>query len=182
MIIKKFNEINSASKKYKIYLAGPDVFRKNAIKSLSELKRVAKRYGHEGLAPLDNILEIEEDQKFTPKHATMIFDANVQLIEDCDVIIANIEPFRGPSVDDGTAWEIGYGFAKNKIIYGYSELSDKSLEEITKMMFDMSKQKKYTEIEKMGHSTNLMIVDSIKASGGKVFKTFEECLIHLSGR
>ena len=176
----KGTEVKKSQGYSKIYLAGPDVFRSNAISRLNSLKRFAERYGHRGLAPLDNVLNIADSEKGTPKHATLIFEANVDLIEECDVIIANLEPFRGPSIDDGTAWEIGYGYARGKKIYGYSALSDKSLEEITKMMFDMSKQTKYPNIEKMGHSVNLMIQDSIVASGGKIFKTFEECLIDLN--
>lgn len=193
MKIKKFNEeldipvsgikgnlSLKSEKNYKIYLAGPDVFRRNALSRFVSLKRFANRYGHEGLAPLDNMLIISDDDKFTPVHSKLIFEANLELIHKCDVIIANLDPFRGPGVDDGTAWEIGYGYSLDKVIYGYSDLSDKSLGDITNMMFDMSKQKKYTEIEKMGHSVNLMIADSIKASGGKIFKTFEECLIDLN--
>jgi len=43
------------------------------------------------------------------------------------------------------------------------------------------KQKeKYPEYEIMGNPVNLMIADSIKGSGGKIFKTFEMCLIDLN--
>jgi nucleoside 2-deoxyribosyltransferase len=192
MKILKFNEelqiprsgirgdVVKSTTSYKIYLAGPDVFRANAISRLNSLKRMSGRYGHEGLAPLDNMLIISDDQKNTPAHSKIIFEANVDLIERCDVIVANLEPFRGPGVDDGTAWEIGYGYAKGKKIWGYSQLSDKTLVDITKMMFDMTKQKRYPEIENMGNTTNLMIIDSIKASGGNIFKTFEECLIDIN--
>ena len=164
----------------KIYLAGPDVFRKNALSRLNRLREFAKRYGHEGLMPLDNTINIEEKDMHTQKHSGLIFLANVNLIDECDVIIANIEPFRGPSVDDGTAWEIGYGYAKGKKIWGYSQFSDLSLKEITDMMFDMSRQKKFPMYEMMGNPVNLMIADSIKSSGGKIFATFEECLVDLN--
>jgi len=173
-------EVSKSKISKKIYLAGPDVFRKNAISRLNSLKRFATKYGHEGIAPLDNIIPIEDELKNTQAHSKLIFEANVQLIKDCDIIIANLEPFRGPSIDDGTAWEIGYGFALNKTIYGYSEFSDMSLKDITDMMFDLSKQKKYPEYEIMGNPVNLMIADSIKGSGGKIFKTFEMCLMDLN--
>lgn len=165
----------------KIYLAGPDVFRNEAIKYLNGLKLLSKKHGHIGLAPLDNTIQIPEEMLFSQEHGTEIFQANVELIEECDVIIANIEPFRGAGVDDGTAWEIGYGYAKGKKIYGYSEFSDMSLSEITELMFDIKKQSKFSIIESFGKNTaNLMIVDSIRKSGGNIFKTFEECLVDLN--
>lgn len=172
----------------KIYLAGPDVFRENAIEHLNGLKELCKQYGFEGLAPLDNVIDIPDKDKFTPKHSNLIFKANFDLIKQCDVIIANIVPFRGACIDDGTAWEIGCGFAFDKKIYGYSHLHDKSLERITQDLWDMNDYygvhngygNEYPIVENFGNGVNLMICDSIKDSGGLICKTFEDCLIELS--
>ena len=109
-----------------------------------------------------------------------IFEANVSLINVCDIIIANILPFRGACADDGTAWEIGYGFALNKIIYGYTEFNNFSVKAITNIMFELQRQDEFTEVENFGNTVNLMLADSIKKSGGKIFKTFEECLFDLN--
>ena len=38
----------------------------------------------------------------------------------CDLIIANMTSFRGPSMDVGTAFEIGYMTAQGKPVWGYS--------------------------------------------------------------
>lgn len=164
----------------KIYLAGPDVFRNNAIEHLDGLKQLCKNHGFTGLAPLDNVLEIEDKDKFTPKHSNLIFKANVDLIRECDVIIANILPFRGVCIDDGTAWEIGCGYALGKKIYGYSPLFTKTLVEITKKAPYNLVDKDYPIIEDFGNGVNLMICDSISNSGGGIFETFEDCLEHLS--
>ncbi len=162
----------------KIYLAGPDVFRENAIEHLNGLKELCKQYKFEGLAPLDNVIEIPECDKFTPKHSNLIFKANFDLIKECDVIIANIVPFRGACIDDGTAWEIGCGFAFGKKIYGYSELYTRTLVDITDRyrgsMGDYDDE--YVIIENFGNGVNLMICDSIKESGGEICETFEDCL------
>lgn len=168
----------------KIYLAGPDVFRENAIEHLNGLKELCKQYKFEGLAPLDNVIEIPECDKFTPKHSNLIFKANFDLIKECDVIIANIVPFRGACIDDGTAWEIGCGFAFGKKIYGYSKLCNKSLVEITKDLWDMNDYHgdrngygtEFSIVENFGNGVNLMICDSIKESGGEICETFEDCL------
>jgi nucleoside 2-deoxyribosyltransferase len=38
----------------------------------------------------------------------------------CDGIIANMTPFRGPSMDAGTAYEMGVAAALNKVVIAYS--------------------------------------------------------------
>lgn len=37
-------------------------------------------------------------------------------IDECTMIVANL---NGITTDDGTAWELGYGFAKGKFAIGY---------------------------------------------------------------
>lgn len=163
----------------KIYLAGPDVFRKNAVEHLNNLKEICSKYGFIGLAPLDNVIEIPEEDRFSPIHSQLIFKANVDLIRECDVIISNILPFRGACVDDGTAWELGFGYALGKRLYGYSEYKKLSLMGITAFMFNKDKQPQFTEVENFRNTANLMIVDSIKELGGEIYETFEECVSSL---
>ena len=171
----------------KIYLAGPDVFRENAIEHFDGLKELCKGYGFEGLAPLDNTIDVKKKDKFTNKNSNLIFKANFDLIKKCDIIIANIEPFRGACIDDGTAWEIGCGFALGKKIYGYSKYntSNYSLLDVTRDFWDLEDHSdgglcsEYPLVEDFGNTVNLMICDSIKDSGGSIYKTFELCLADL---
>lgn len=101
----------------RIYLAGPDVFRPDAIEHGERLKSLCVQYGHEGLYPMDNKL---------PSHlkgreaAEWIYGADLAQLDKADVIIANVIPFRGPSCDVGTAVEIGYAVAQGKPVYLYS--------------------------------------------------------------
>jgi nucleoside 2-deoxyribosyltransferase len=166
----------------KIYLAGPDVFRQDAIKYFEELKAICHKYGFVGCAPLDNTIEIPAYKLGTQDHSRAIFLANVNLIKECDVILANIEPFRGACIDDGTAWEIGCGYALGKKIWGYSSLSNLSLKAVTNIMFDINRQEEYPIVEDFNNPVNLMISDSIKKSGGDIFKTVEECLVDMTDK
>ena len=101
-----------SGKSYNIYLAGPNVFKKDAIEDLNQMKQISKKYNQIGNAPIDNEVDFAKVDA-----ATRIFHGNVEMMDSCDVIIANLEPFRGPNVDDGTAFELGYGYSKNKIMY-----------------------------------------------------------------
>lgn len=44
-----------------------------------------------------------------------IFDNDRGAIDDCDIVVANL---NGIITDDGTAWELGYAFAKGKYLVG----------------------------------------------------------------
>lgn len=102
---------------FRIYLAGPDVFFPEPLAVARAHRAVLARYGLEGVFPLDN-----EIVATTPRAmAREIFAANCRLIETSDGMIANMMPFRGPSTDVGTAWEIGYAHALKKPVVGYAE-------------------------------------------------------------
>jgi nucleoside 2-deoxyribosyltransferase len=103
----------------KIYLAGPDVFEPNALARGEELKNLCKKHGAQGLFPLDNSIQSAEIGSIA--HARAIRDANMVLIESCDAILANMTPFRGPSMDVGTAYEMGAGAALGKVVVGYTK-------------------------------------------------------------
>jgi len=67
---------------------------------------------------MDN--ELGDEEHGSISEAAYIRTANMNLIKSCDAIIANMEPFRGPSMDVGTAYEMGVGAALGKIVVGYS--------------------------------------------------------------
>jgi nucleoside 2-deoxyribosyltransferase len=108
--------MNKDYQKPRVYLAGPGVFRPDAKAFGETLKNKCERAGLVGCFPLDN--EIKAD---TPRQqAALIYRANVNLIHSVHAIIADISPFRGPNMDPGTAWEIGYGIARGLPIYAWT--------------------------------------------------------------
>jgi len=102
-------------KKLKIYIAGPDVFELDAKKIGRRLCLLCEDYGFLGFYPLDNEIQASAPNKM----AKDIFCANKKMIDDCDIVIANLNPFRGKEADSGTVWEVGYAVALGKQVYGY---------------------------------------------------------------
>ena len=45
-------------------------------------------------------------------------------MDGVDLVIANMTPFRGPSMDVGTAVELGYSFARGLPVFGYTNIVD----------------------------------------------------------
>lgn len=127
----------------KIYIAGPDVFCENAIEIGKKHKEECEKFGFEGLYPLDNICSTSKE----------IADGNFGLIDKCDVVIANMNPFRGKEPDSGTCCEIGYAIAKGKRVICY--MSD------TRSMVDKygTVDENGMAIEDFGHPLNLMIAE-----------------------
>lgn len=101
----------------KIYLAGFEVFELNAVEILNNHKQLCTEYGFTGLIPFDTNVDFTQSEDSVRKD---IFNENIKLISDCDIIIANMNTFRGGEVDSGTVFELGYAKALNKEIYFYS--------------------------------------------------------------
>jgi len=160
-----------------IYLAGPDVFRADPFIYFEQIKELCFKYGFFGLSPFDN--EDFDGELFSKNHSKSIFLSNISLIKTCDIVIANLIPFRGACVDDGTAWEIAYAYSSHKIIYGYTPYVSLTLPEITKQIPKMSDE--FPHIESFANNVvNLMLQESIELSGGKILNSFEDCLIDLN--
>ena len=100
----------------KVYLAGPDVFKPNAKQIGKDLVKCLADNDLEGLYPLDNEIEFSGDRYQDGK---TIFKANIQMIQQADAVLANLEPFRGPSADVGTVWECAYALGLGKIVVCY---------------------------------------------------------------
>ncbi|RKP58529.1 nucleoside 2-deoxyribosyltransferase [Pararobbsia silviterrae] len=99
-----------------IYLAGFDVFRADAVERGAELKRLCARYGFEGLYPLDNALPAGLAGSAA---AHWIYEQNIALIRDADLVLANLNLFRGYEPDSGTAFEVGFAIALDKPVWAY---------------------------------------------------------------
>lgn len=167
----------------KIYLAGPDVFRENALKHFDNVKKLCLKYGFEGLSPFDN--NSFDGELFSKEHSKYCFLGNVDLINKCDIVLLNLDLFRGACIDDGTAFEAGCGYAKGKLLYGYTPFSNITHVESTVLMTERCniyiKYSTFPIIESfVGNSVNLMLQESIELSGGKILRGLEDCLIDIS--
>lgn len=113
----------------KIYIAGPDVFELDSIKIGQEYKQICEKYNYIGLYPLDNEINFDQNPQ---KTAHDIFQANIDLIKKADIVIANLNAFRGKEADSGTIWECGYAYALGKEVYGYMDETKSYIENFSK--------------------------------------------------
>ncbi len=158
----------------KIYLAGPDVFETDAIAQGKQLKILCQKYGFEGLFPLDNEIAGGATLYETAK---TIREANIKLIETCDIVMANLNPFRGLEPDSGTVYEVGYAAALGKKVYAYASDLRPMVERVREKQMlseDAELCQEGKIIEDFGLSHNLMMLDLVVASSA------EQCLAHIA--
>ncbi len=98
-----------------IYLAGPDVFLPDAVGIGRRKAGICARHGLTGLYPLDNTVDLAASSA-----SLDIFKGNEAMMDAADAIIANLTPFRGPSADAGTVYELGYMAGRGKLLFAYS--------------------------------------------------------------
>ena len=150
----------------KIYLAGPDVFLPDPLKIAEAKKKICANYGFTGIFPLDNVLDLSNLSLF--ESGVKIYQNNTKLMDNCDLIVANMTPFRGPSMDVGTAFELGYMAAQGKPIFAYTNDDRLYSDRVTKIKPDLDANGMSIELFQM--HDNLMSEGAIVTSGG-VLKT-----------
>src|SRR5262245_15248203 len=156
----------------RIYLAGPEVFLPNARVIGMEKCRLAAEAGLEGAFPLDAQLDL--DRLPADEQAQRISRANEDLMRSCDGLIANLTPFRGVSMDAGTAFEVGFMQALGRPLAGYTNVAADYAERARTFRArgptGMDSDRPDLEIEDFGLAENLMIEVAILSSGGRVVR------------
>lgn len=111
--------IEATAQRKRVYLAGFDVFRTSAVEHGKTLSALCAGVGFEGLYPLDNVVPADLRGHDL---ARWIYHANIDLIRTADIVMANVDDFRGPGEpDSGTAFEIGFAIALGKDVWGYTQ-------------------------------------------------------------
>ena len=101
----------------RIYLAGPEVFYPDPLSRIAYMKSILSDLGLEGLFPIDGQLNLQNME--SREIAETIYLANVDLLRSADGVLASMTPFRGPSMDVGTGWEMGFAAATRIPVIGY---------------------------------------------------------------
>ena len=92
----------------KIYLAGP-FFNDQERQIIEKVRDILRSGGHEVFVPMEHFIP---DGETLPNAVwgKKVFDMDVEAINNCDIVYA---VYHGHYSDSGTAWEIGYAYAKS---------------------------------------------------------------------
>lgn len=159
-----------------IYLAGPEVFHPEAHAIGAAKRALCAAHGFHGLFPLAENEAATDD-------AVAIYLRNLARMHAADAVIANLTPFRGPSADPGTVFELGWMIGRGKRALGYTnDLRDLAPRVAPDGM----------AVEQFGLADNLMIACGLGEGGFPLLRVagtdpwrdltgFEQCLLLLSG-
>lgn len=112
----------------RIYLAGPDLFFRDAAARYGALKALCAAHGLQGVAPTDG--------PAPPEHlagrarAEHLYRQCLQHLHGCDAVLAHLAPFRGAvEPDSGTVFEIGVAVALGRPVALWAPQLARSLRE-----------------------------------------------------
>lgn len=142
------------------YLAGPDVFFPDAAAHAARKVALCARHGIRGHAPLADGIDLS-----APDAAGRIYAANRAAMLSCDAVIANLSPFRGPSADDGTAFELGFFDALDRPAYAYSNAAGLLAPRTRAFLAAMPDPAPFAT-EDFGLPSNLMLPHAVLNRGG----------------
>ncbi|MDB5484700.1 MAG: putative Nucleoside 2-deoxyribosyltransferase [Tardiphaga sp.] len=175
-----------------IYLAGPDVFLPDAVEIGRRKVALCAAYGFNGLFPLDSAIDPKARDA-----SLQIFHANQTMMDRADAIIANLTPFRGPSADAGTVYELGYMAGKGKRCFAYCNDPRIYADRIVGITASggIKIDRDGSTVEDFGHVDNLMMIHALDLHGAPLvtptqlpsdiwrdLASFEQCLTIASAR
>ena len=156
----------------RVYLAGPDVFLPDAIAWMERKKAICAGHRLIGISPLDDLPNEPPDWATLPAWRRIAL-RNEAHIESCAAIVANLTPFRGPSADAGTVYEVGFARGRGLKLFGYATVGDAFLDRTLSSIGGGTQapdgswwDRDGLLVEQFGLFDNLMIEGGINASGG----------------
>ena len=157
----------------RIYLAGPEVFMADRGASVGAEKRaICAAHGLVGVLP------VEEGEP--PAGGARdpgwfgLYRGNEELMCGCDALIANLTPFRGPSADPGTVFELGFMRGLGRPVFGYSNTAARFGSRTSAALGSAARRRadggwedaEGMAVEDFDLHDNLMLEGGIRASGG----------------
>ena len=157
----------------KVYFAGPDVFSRSYGVFKEKVAAMCAELGLEPLFPGDEV---------TGTDPAAIFRDNLALIDRADAVVANLNPFRGAEPDSGTVFELGYAYARGKMLWSYLDIDETTTERLERLQGNLVRygddllDQSGCKVEDFGLKLNLMLAVPVQLRTDGVYS----CLKMLS--
>jgi nucleoside 2-deoxyribosyltransferase len=184
----------------RVYLAGPEVFLANARDIGARKRAICERHGLVGVFPGDEADACDLTLPL-PERGLAISRAIERAMRGCDAMIVNLTPFRRPSADVGSAYEMGFMRALGRPIFAYSNDDRPFLDRVAAFCGGALRVRPSGEhedpdgmaIEPFTLHDNLILAGGVIASGGCIvaepapnderytsLAAFERCVMHVA--
>lgn len=105
-----------------VYLAGFERYDEDAAEKYNEMKAICAKYGFDAVSPIDmvrNDIVVDSDNPY--EVAAQLFNRYQQHVRDCDIVLANLNDFRGYEPSNDVSFECGMGYQLGKKLFGYMD-------------------------------------------------------------
>lgn len=155
-----------------VYLSDSIRYDSDSIEKYRYMKEICKKYDLEAITPLDIANGVKKIVTENPyERAANEFDNYQQHVRNCDIIIADLNNFRGYEPCNDVGFECGMAFQLGKRLYGYMDdtaIMKKRIPNYSVNGLDMCG----SNVENFDYPINLMFSSSMKIFCGK----FEEII------
>lgn len=105
-----------------VYLSGPERYEEGAEALYIKMKEICGKYGMEARTPLDAIEGETVCEGENPyMRAARLFERYQRHVRECDLVIANLNDYRGYECSNDTGFECGMAYQLGKAVFGYME-------------------------------------------------------------
>ena len=157
-----------------VYLAGPEVFLPDAPSVMARKAALCAEFGFDALVPGDNDPAVSASPADGQGVSMAIYRANLELMTLADFGVFNLTPFRGPSADVGTAFELGLMTGLGKRVYGYTDVvadyADRVPTRSEVGLGGLLRDEQGWLVETFGRADNLMLDCALEASGAQILR------------
>lgn len=144
--------VTSPGREIKVYLSDPVLLSGQDVQALKALEQACRRYG---LVPVNlppRASPARNLDGLTHGHLKQL----QQLLQECQVVVANCNQAPDTRYLLLTAWEVGFAWALGKVIFGFGE--------------------EWADLGLGGPSTIAVLQGTIDESGGSIVRSLEEAL------
>lgn len=165
-----------------VYLSGVERYQKNAEEIFAQKKEICRKYGLKAVTPTDlaeGVKEIITDQPYL--WAANLFEHYQNHVRTCDVIIADLNNYRGYEVNNDVGFECGMAFQLGKKMYGYMDNADPLVKRLPHLG-EMCEFRDHTgsNVENFDYPVNLMFgcsMDIVKGAFEETIKKVADDLL-----
>lgn len=162
--------------KPQVYLATLTRYDEDAKEKYEIMKKLCNKYGLEAIVPTDwadEVVEIKTDNLYLK--TANIFDNYQQHVRNCDIIIADVNNYKGYECSNDVAFECGMGFQLGKKLYGFMDDARAMKDRIP----HLGEAREYRDmcgcnVENFNYPLNLMLGCSLKVFEGNFEKVIKE--------
>lgn len=161
-------DASSAAGRPVVYLSGTERYAPDAGEKYSQMKAILDRFGFDALTPEDPVPGTEilpGDNAYV--RAAKLFDRWQQHVRDCDILLADLNDFRGYEVSTDVGFECGMAFQLGKKLHGYMRDTSPMIQRVPHLGEEAEfRDQTGSNVENFNYPLNLMFASSMPITEG----------------